>query len=100
MSLIKCSECGKEISDKADTCPGCGCPIEESNSTSVKYIKCGNCGYRGEVPNSEDPNSNITNFGARTATAKFIYTLSLCVLALILLVVYLVNSGQIEIFIG
>ena len=28
MSLIKCSECGKEISDKAGICPHCGCPIK------------------------------------------------------------------------
>ena len=27
MALIKCSECGKEISDKATSCPNCGCPI-------------------------------------------------------------------------
>lgn len=27
MSLIKCTECGKEISDKATTCPNCGCPL-------------------------------------------------------------------------
>lgn len=26
MSLIKCSECGKEISDQASACPGCGAP--------------------------------------------------------------------------
>lgn len=25
MAIIQCSECGKEISDKADTCPYCGC---------------------------------------------------------------------------
>lgn len=24
MALIKCNECGKEISDKANTCPNCG----------------------------------------------------------------------------
>ena len=28
MALIKCKECGKEISDKAYTCPNCGCPLE------------------------------------------------------------------------
>lgn len=28
MALIKCPECGKEISDKASSCPNCGCPIE------------------------------------------------------------------------
>ena len=26
MSLIKCNECGKEYSDKAEICPNCGCP--------------------------------------------------------------------------
>ena len=29
MSLIKCPECGKEISDKAPACPNCGCPQNE-----------------------------------------------------------------------
>ena len=28
MALIKCSECGKEISDKSTACVHCGCPIE------------------------------------------------------------------------
>lgn len=36
MALIKCTECGKMFSDKASTCPECGCPTEivlkESNS--------------------------------------------------------------------
>ena len=27
MALIKCPECGKEISDKATVCPNCGYPI-------------------------------------------------------------------------
>ena len=27
MALIKCSECGKEISDQAKACPFCGCPL-------------------------------------------------------------------------
>ena len=29
MSMIKCTECGKEISDKATACPHCGCPMTE-----------------------------------------------------------------------
>ena len=36
MALIKCKECGKEISDKATTCIHCGCPIEtKNNSTNI-----------------------------------------------------------------
>ncbi len=27
MALIKCSECGADISDKASACPKCGCPL-------------------------------------------------------------------------
>mgnify|MGYP003542547167 FL=1 len=29
MALIKCTECGKEISSLADFCPNCGCPSSE-----------------------------------------------------------------------
>lgn len=32
MSLIKCKECGKEISDKAEFCVNCGCPINKKKS--------------------------------------------------------------------
>ena len=28
MSLIKCPECGNNMSDKATACPSCGCPID------------------------------------------------------------------------
>lgn len=34
MALIKCSECGREISDKAAACPGCGAPVSITNITS------------------------------------------------------------------
>lgn len=35
MALIKCPECGKEISDLAEKCPHCGCPINQS--TQLNY---------------------------------------------------------------
>lgn len=35
MALIKCPECGKEVSDKAGKCPQCGCPIEERKDEGV-----------------------------------------------------------------
>lgn len=27
MALINCTECGREVSDKATSCPHCGCPV-------------------------------------------------------------------------
>ena len=29
MAMIKCPECGKEISDRAEVCPGCGYPVKD-----------------------------------------------------------------------
>ena len=39
MALIKCSECGKEISDKATNCVHCGCPIPSSQNNSNAEVK-------------------------------------------------------------
>ncbi len=33
MALINCAECGKEISDKADTCPRCESPVNKISKT-------------------------------------------------------------------
>ncbi|MCR5787936.1 MAG: DUF4190 domain-containing protein [Bacilli bacterium] len=40
MSLIKCEECGKEISDKAGACPKCGNPMQNINYNRF----CTECG--------------------------------------------------------
>lgn len=32
MALLPCSECGREISDKAAACPQCGAPVEQSKT--------------------------------------------------------------------
>ena len=32
MALIKCPECGRQVSDKARACPGCGCPVADETS--------------------------------------------------------------------
>jgi len=29
MAMIKCKECGKEVSSKAESCPNCGVVIKE-----------------------------------------------------------------------
>ena len=35
MALIKCTECGHDVSDKASVCPNCGCPIEKEHLSEV-----------------------------------------------------------------
>ena len=38
MALIKCPECGKEVSDKALTCIHCGCPLVEKNHCIINGV--------------------------------------------------------------
>lgn len=39
MALIKCSECGREVSDKAGSCPGCGAPISTKATAAAAPAK-------------------------------------------------------------
>lgn len=38
MALIKCPECGKEVSDKASTCIHCGCPLSAQKESFYKVV--------------------------------------------------------------
>ena len=59
MALIECPECGKQISDKAEVCIGCGFPIskhiEEQKTKQVKEENekqkywCRNCHKQNEI---------------------------------------------------
>ena len=51
MALIKCPECGKEISDKANACPNCGNPMNQQPQQVLQpqqeeYLCCPRCGSR------------------------------------------------------
>lgn len=51
MALIICPECGKEISDKAISCPHCGCPASEfycEESKEKVLCEFESCPYCGE----------------------------------------------------
>lgn len=36
--LIQCVECGREISDKAAACPGCGAPIASGTGAKAEAV--------------------------------------------------------------
>lgn len=78
MALIKCVECGNDVSDRATACPHCGCPITESikeiqlerdrNKDKLFFncpicnklfpngtLKCDVCGYDA-IPRQVNPN--------------------------------------------
>lgn len=41
MALTACDECGKEVSDKAASCPNCGAPLRETvpDSPANSHVK-------------------------------------------------------------
>ena len=47
MALIKCSECGNEVSDKATACPNCGAPPssgharQRRDNAPVRVVRAG-----------------------------------------------------------
>ena len=57
MAIIKCPECGHQISDKAPTCPSCGVEIKG------KIIKCSQCGEVYLYDQEMCPNCHQINFG-------------------------------------
>lgn len=60
MALIKCPECGKEISDRAEKCPNCGCPIEEQkNEVDSKTVSINNVDSKQEKSKKKIPKKVI-----------------------------------------
>jgi len=74
MAIIKCPECGHQISDKAETCPVCGVRI---SGNIVKCPHCGNVYLKGQAlcpvchqsPNSTSSNVATTNTEKATTEA-------------------------------
>ena len=68
MSIIKCPECGHQISDKAPTCPNCGVEIAD------KVTRCPECGevfFKDDAvcPNCHRPLSQQTARPSETTVA-------------------------------
>ncbi len=69
MALIKCPECGKEISDRAARCPKCGIPMEKilfllqqsENDTVSKVTEDNNTQVQQEKDNSIVLDNKLTN---------------------------------------
>ena len=50
MALIKCPDCQKDVSDKAEKCPFCGCPINPSITNSPSETSAISYSYSKPAP--------------------------------------------------
>lgn len=91
MALIKCPECGKEVSDKATACPNCGVEIAPAEVKAIICPECGseinpaqnickNCGY--------DP---IKIAKGKSRKKKKMIAIVLCILVVIAIIVGVVT---------
>ena len=93
MGLIKCPECGKDISDQAESCPNCGYPIqknlkEKTEDSVIEEVKDSNMESNAEAIDviqnvDEEKKENQTKkegkhiFGWIVCIITLIYTLGL-----------------------
>jgi len=81
MAMIRCGECGKEVSDKAASCPNCGAPVDPETAIAAPsklafedghFVATGSmmvdlakaaieaCGYRVDAASSADRTASFT----------------------------------------
>ena len=84
MAMINCPNCGKQISDRAKACPGCGYELVKEESVEVQPEKrvceecgaeitadmdvCPNCGCPIEKEEQEDANNDVSTVQAVEVT--------------------------------
>jgi DNA-directed RNA polymerase subunit RPC12/RpoP len=74
MALINCNECGKEVSEKAVSCPTCGNPINSIKEIEEEYLCCPKC-------NSKELHSEQKGFSGGKALAGALLTGGIGILA-------------------
>ncbi|WP_122974679.1 zinc-ribbon domain-containing protein [Comamonas thiooxydans] len=76
MALIKCRECGKEISDQAEACIGCGAPLRNRSEQQPSAARRSDeSQYRNifpDMPGSRDDPPKKSNLGTLIVSALVI----------------------------
>ncbi len=70
MSLIKCTECGKDFSQYAESCPNCGCPkriILEKNTADSQIV--GKADLKEKAESEEEKDETVENGSTSTNMA-------------------------------
>jgi hypothetical protein len=82
MALIKCPECGKEISDKAPNCPNCGFPVSDMGKESSSQDKIPEAEHETSRSDSRSDNT-VSNIQIK----KYLPIAIIAVIALIVIII-------------
>lgn len=86
MALIQCPECGKEISDKAASCPNCGCPIVVVKETQQVSEMPANVNKNSIVAQCRTDVESSCAMKPKMVSKKLIVTLGVAVVVVIVVV--------------
>lgn len=102
MAIITCPECSSSISDRAVSCPGCGCPTSNfSNCPECEKVilissdECDGCGY--PLTKHPDINQNkhtyvLENAGTKTGQIILLIVRAFCVAGLFFMNLYILKE--------
>lgn len=97
MALVKCAECGKEISDKAESCPNCGFAnkkyVGEENSNEINESEVHNQNYENPVDSNTKQKSSF-DINKIIKSKKII--LAVLILAVIIIAIVIACSKKVE----
>lgn len=93
MAIVRCVECGRDVSDRAESCPKCGCPVVESLEEAEKRESDG----EGRLGGDRCPHCNASAVqfatGIRTASEKFIFGLCVSFAVILLIIAIIVEDA-------
>ena len=98
MALIKCTECGNMVSDKADRCPHCGCPVsiilDESADTPEKPPVKDPAQRPAPVPEASAPAVAPETQAAHDKKVQTGFIFTMCLVVLCIIGVVATSSNQ------
>lgn len=93
MALIKCPECGEEISSKSKVCVHCGFPFDEHN-TEATTNKIHSVENYQKTEKSDIVSSNVASIQKNTAPKYLITVFAVVAVLIIILIVSFLNKNE------
>lgn len=101
MALIKCNNCGKEISDKSEFCIGCGAKIEEEKKQLCKECGreltsniCSYCGYDNQKEKDKEMELEIKKNNDKYRKAQIKKISIKLIIGIIIFIVYKITISN------
>ena len=89
MAIIKCSECGKEYSDKANKCPNCACPTKYSQENKIESKE------ESDSQKEKEAKSEVSNTNEKKNHTGLIVTI-IVIVVLVIVGVVISSMSRIE----